>query len=279
MMQSTTKSEEFSSRRRPDKPPIELAPRKDRRIIIGGIPVNALDNRQWCDVLLDDWRTRRPGDRAKVVTTVNGQVLSLFASNSAYRRAILAADKIAADGMSIVKASRKYVRQPLPERVATTDWFHEAARVAERQGLSFYIIGATREVNNQAIAAVKALYPRLKIAGHRDGYFSDDEIKEIAADVDRSGADVLWLGIGNPRQLLVAHKFADLLTSATWVRTCGGLFDHLAGSHARAPKLVQRLGFEWAWRVALEPRRLFWRYLTTNIHAIYQIHKYSERSR
>lgn len=279
MIQSTPQTEKFSSPRMADKPRLDLAPRKDRRIIIGGIPVNALDNRQWCDVMLDDWRTRQPGDRPKVVTTANGQVLSLFATDSAYRGAILAADKVAADGMSIVKASRKYARNPLPERVATTDWFHEAARVAERHGLSFYIIGATQEVNNQAIAAVRALYPRLKIAGHRNGYFSDDEIKQIAADVDRSGADILWLGIGNPRQLLVAHKFADLLKHATWVRTCGGLFDHLAGSHARAPKLVQHLGFEWAWRVALEPRRLFWRYLTTNIHAIYQIHKYSERSR
>lgn len=255
------------------------SPVRGDRVVIGGIAVNNLSSAQWCALLLNDWKSRKPGDKAKVVTTVNGQVLSLFGSNKEFKTAIEQADDIAADGMSVVNASKRYARNPLVERVATTDWFHDAARAAAASGMRFYLIGATKEVNDRAIAEVRRLYPALRIVGHRNGYFSDDDIAQIAQEVDAAGTDVLWLGIGNPRQLVVAHKLRALLKNVTWVRTCGGLFDHLAGVHSRAPKIIQNIGFEWAWRVALEPRRLFWRYLTTNVHAAYLMHKYSERSR
>ncbi|WP_188062701.1 WecB/TagA/CpsF family glycosyltransferase [Sphingobium sp. KCTC 72723] len=254
-------------------------PGRGERVVIGGIAVNNLSSAQWCALLLDDWKSRKPGDKAKVVTTINGQVLSLSGSDMEFKAALEQADDIAADGMSVVKASKRYARYPLVERVATTDWYHDAARAAAAVGMRFYIVGATKDVNDRAIAEVRRLYPTLRIVGHRDGYFSDDDIAQIAQDVDAAGADVLWLGIGNPRQLIVAHKLRALLNNVTWVRTCGGLFDHLAGVHSRAPKFIQNIGFEWAWRVALEPRRLFWRYLTTNVHAAYLMHKYSERSR
>ena len=249
-----------------------------RPVVIGGIPVTPLTKAQWCDKLLADWQERsREAGLPKVLTTVNGQVMSLFARDSAYRNALLAADGVAADGMSVVYASAKYAKSPLPERVATTDWFHDAAAMAQEHGLSFYIIGASPDINLQAVAEIRRRYPRLIIAGHRDGYFDDSEIPQIARDVEAAGTDVLWLGIGNPRQLLVAFKLKPLLSRVTWVRTCGGLLDHLSGTHKRAPALLQRHGLEWAWRVVLEPRRLFWRYLTTNIHAMYRMRAHTQR--
>lgn len=246
-------------------------------VIVGGIPIRRWSARQWCDLLVHDVAARKEGSlsRPRVVTTANGQVISLFASNASFNAAVLAADHVAADGMSIVNASRKFTSTPLPERVATTDWFHDAATTAAKNGITFYMLGSTAEVNSAAIKKINELYPDLKIAGSRDGYFRDDDLEAIAEDIDRSGAEVLWLGIGNPRQLLVAHKLKNRLKSVAWIRTCGGLYDHLAMIHPRAPAMMQTLGLEWAWRVAMEPRRLFWRYFTTNIHAIWRLRFHS----
>ncbi|PVM94191.1 WecB/TagA/CpsF family glycosyltransferase [Caulobacter endophyticus] len=240
------------------------------KVVIGGIPVERLSAGEWCEQLLSDWRAIGSGHgRPKVVTTANGQVVSLFATDPVYRKAVLAADHVAADGMSVVKASRWRGREAIPERVSTTDWFHDAARAASEHGLKFYMIGATEEANERAVARVREMYPKLQVVGRRNGYFKDEEIPAIAEQVAASGADVLWLAVGNPRQVVVAHRFKTLLPRVTWVRTCGGLFDFLAGERARAPLFLQKAGLEWAWRAALEPRRLLWRYLTTNVHSTY----------
>ena len=236
------------------------------KVVIGGIPVERLDVQEWCAQLVSDWRAVKAGQgRCKVVTTANGQVVSLFATDPLYRKALLEADHVAADGMSVVKASRWRNREPIPERVSTTDWFHDAARTAAQEGLKFYMIGATEIANAQAVERVRQLHPQLQVVGRRNGYFKDEEIPEIAQQVAASGADVLWLAVGNPRQVIIAHQFKALLPQVTWVRTCGGLFDFLAGDRARAPLFLQKAGLEWAWRAAREPRRLLWRFIKTKV--------------
>jgi exopolysaccharide biosynthesis WecB/TagA/CpsF family protein len=170
--------------------------------------------------------------------------------------------------MSVVFASRLAAQQPLPERVATTDWFHHAAKTASRHGMRFFILGATKQMNARAVERVRTLYPYLQLAGARDGYFDRAALADVAAEIAATRPDVLWIGVGNPEQLHLAHRFAALIPSLTWVRTCGGLFDFLSGSRPRAPRAMQAVGMEWAWRAALEPRRLGWRYATTNVQAI-----------
>ena len=250
------------------------------RVVVGGVPVDRLSAKELTDRLIADWRARRAGDTfaPRISTTVNGQVMSLFHTDAAYREAVLAADYVAADGMSVVTGSRLFTRRPLPERVATTDWFHDAAEAAARHGVGFFLLGAKPDANAKAVQRALQLHPGLRIVGARNGYFTDAQLPEVAEEVARSGADVLWLGVGNPRQALLAHRFKALLPQLTWVRTCGGLFDHLSGEHVRAPKALQAAGLEWAWRAALEPRRLLWRYATTNAHSAWLMATRSERA-
>jgi len=240
----------------------------DDKVWIGGVPVDRLTSGQWCKLMISDWQRKR-GRFAppKVVTTVNGQVVSLFKEDAAYRDAVLSTDHVAADGMSVVFASRIVTGSPLPERVATTDWFHAAAKAASRHGIRFYVLGASRKMNELAIRRIRILYPYLQLAGARDGYFDRDRIEDVAGQIAATRPDILWIGVGNPEQLLLAHKFKQLIPSLTWVRTCGGLFDFLSGLRSRAPAAMQAAGLEWAYRMALEPRRLGWRYATTNVTA------------
>ena len=246
------------------------------KVVVGGVPVDRLRSDEWTDLLVSDWRRKRQtGAPPKVVTTANGQVISLFAQDRAYREAVLAADHVAADGMSVVFASQLATTTPLTERVATTDWFHSAAAAAATHRMKFYLLGASLEANTRAAKRACELYPDLILAGTRDGYFPRDDIPRIAKDVVASGADVLWIGVGNPEQVLLAHAFKTLAPTLTWVRTCGGLFDFLSGERKRAPGTMQRLGLEWFYRVVQEPKRLAWRYATTNVHAAYRMARYS----
>ncbi|HUO88501.1 MAG TPA: WecB/TagA/CpsF family glycosyltransferase [Rhizomicrobium sp.] len=244
----------------------------ENRVWIGGVPVTRFTASEWARLMIADWQYKKErGGPPKVVTTANGQVISLFAQDAAYRSAVLAADYIAADGMSVVFASQLATDAPLPERVATTDWFHDAARAASRHGIRFYLLGATPDANARAVSRARRLYPFLQLAGAHDGYFDRDAVADLAEEISASEADILWIGVGNPEQVQLAHVFKELAPGLTWVRTCGGLFDFLSGSHSRAPAAVQAVGMEWAYRVALEPRRLAWRYATTNVQAAYQM--------
>jgi exopolysaccharide biosynthesis WecB/TagA/CpsF family protein len=257
MMGSQSMREEYSN----------ISPALETRdiAVVADIPIDRLTAAQWVDLLISDWKAKAG---PKVVTTANGQVVSLFATHADYRHAVLTADHIAADGMSVVKGSRTYTSTPIPERVSTTDWFHDAARAAIEHGLKFYMLGAEQEANTRAVERALKLHPGLQIVGRRHGYFKDEEIPQIAEAVRASGADILWIGVGNPRQVIVGHKFKALLPELTWIRTCGGLFDFLSGDRPRAPGWLQSLGFEWAWRALLEPQRLLWRYVTTSAHTM-----------
>ena len=79
----------------------------------------------------------------------------------------------------------------------------------------------------------------------------------------------MWVALGVPNEQAFVEEFMPSLTNVGVIKTSGGLFNFLSGSRARAPGWMQKIGLEWAWRTWLEPRRLFWRYLTTNPRALY----------
>jgi exopolysaccharide biosynthesis WecB/TagA/CpsF family protein len=212
---------------------------------------------------------RGAGGAPPLITSANGQVLSMCARDPYVRDLFDAADLIHADGTPLVLASRLRADVPLPERVATTDLFHDVAQRAEAREASFYLLGATAEVVARAVAQVRLKYPRLTIAGHRSGYFSADEEREVVAEIDAARPDILWVGMGAPAEQRFCLRHRARLSNVGLIKTSGGLFDFVSGKNSRAPGWMQAIGLEWAYRMALEPRRLAYRYLTTNPHAAY----------
>jgi len=238
---------------------------------IGGLPIAVIDRDQSARLMVDLAMARRAsGSPPPVITSANGQIISMCARDPDARSLFLAADLIHADGMPLVLASRLKCKMPLPERVATTDLFHDVARRAEAAGASFYMLGGTREVIKAAVAKVRDMYPRLAIAGSRHGYCrrDGDEVR-IIAEVNAASPDILWIGMGAPLELAFSLRNRERLTNVGLIKTSGGLFDFVSGRNPRAPVWMQSVGLEWLHRLALEPRRLFYRYLTTNPHALY----------
>lgn len=189
----------------------------------------------------------------------------MAASEPAYRHAMDRADLIHADGGFIVLMSRWLSGSRIKERSATTDLIHDFAEAAEREGLSFYLLGGTEEVNRQCAEALGRLYPGLRIAGRRNGYFDDDEA--VLADIDLADPDILWVGLGKPKEQLFAARHRARL-NARWIVTCGGCFNYITGHYRRAPRWMQKLNLEWLYR-AFTDRALFRRYATTSPHAIW----------
>jgi N-acetylglucosaminyldiphosphoundecaprenol N-acetyl-beta-D-mannosaminyltransferase len=212
---------------------------------IGGLPIAVIDRAGSAALMVDTALARRnTAQRPLVFTSANGQVLSMCARDARIRDLFLSADLIHADGMPLVFVSRFLNKTPLPERVATTDLFHDTAIVAQQRGASIYLLGATKAIVDQAVRRTRELYPMLKIAGYSSGYLRRD------GDEERIIADINHAGVG-------------------LIKTSGGLFDFLSGKNSRAPAWIQRFGLEWAYRIYLEPRRLAGRYLMTNPHAIF----------
>lgn len=240
-------------------------------VTIGGLPIAAIDRAQSAQLMVAVALKRRNAAlRPLIFTSANGQVLSMCARQSQIRDLFLEADLIHADGMPLVFVSRLFHNTPLPERVATTDLFHDVAGVAQRSGARMFLLGAAKAVVNQAVQRVQALYPDLNIVGHDGGYLRRQGDEErIIETINRARPDILWLGLGAPTEQSFAVRHRDRLRGVGLIKTSGGLFDFLSGKNARAPSWMQNAGLEWAYRIYLEPRRLTGRYLVTNPHALF----------
>jgi exopolysaccharide biosynthesis WecB/TagA/CpsF family protein len=199
----------------------------------------------------------------KLVFASNGHAIAFAALDSEFRAKFEQADLIHADGEPVVFASKLLTSTPVPERSATTDFIFDAADAAQKHGLKFYLLGATEDVNTRAAETLKKHYPGIQIVGRRNGYFTQADEAEICAEINASGADVLWVGLGVPFEYDFSLRNKTRLMVG-WVVTCGGCFNFAAGDYKRAPLWMQKCGLEWLYRFLREPRRLFWRYAVTN---------------
>jgi N-acetylglucosaminyldiphosphoundecaprenol N-acetyl-beta-D-mannosaminyltransferase len=196
------------------------------------------------------------------VGVVNAAKLVNMRRDDSLQQAVAGCDLIVADGQSVVWASRM-LRAPLPERVAGIDLFQRLLAEAERHGLSVYFLGAKAEVLDEMVTRIRAKHPALRIAGQQHGYYAEDESGAIADGIRTSGAQLLFLGMTSPKKEIFVGTYGER-TGANVVHGVGGSFDVLAGVVKRAPRGWQKLGMEWFYRAAQEPRRLGKRYLTTN---------------
>lgn len=236
---------------------------------LGGLPIAVVDRARSADAMIAAAIGRRgSGEPPLYSTSANGEVLSRCARDPGLRDLFTAADLVHADGMPMVWASRWLCREPLPERVATTDLFHDVAARAVPAGASFYLLGAAPEQLEKAVAEVRRRYPGLALAGWRHGFFQPGEEESVLAEIEAARPDILWVSMGVPREQRFALRARARLRGVGLIKTSGGLFDFLSGERSRAPGWLQRAGLEWLYRLALEPRRLFRRYALTNPHAL-----------
>jgi exopolysaccharide biosynthesis WecB/TagA/CpsF family protein len=242
-----------------------------REVVVGGIRTACVSRGQLASLMVGDCLAARGGGRRpKLVFASNGHAIAMAATDARFREQFAAASLIHADGQPVVFASRLMTRAPIPERSATTDFIHDAARAASEQGLRFYLLGAGEDINARCAAALRETYPKLEIAGRRNGYFSSAEEGEICEAINAAKTDVLWVGLGVPLEYEFCVRNRHRL-KVGWIVTSGGCFNFVTGDYSRAPAWMQGVGLEWLYRLLREPRRLFWRYAITNPLALFAI--------
>jgi N-acetylglucosaminyldiphosphoundecaprenol N-acetyl-beta-D-mannosaminyltransferase len=206
----------------------------------------------------------------------NGEHLSIGVLNAAkvvamrrnprLRQAVGECDLILADGQAVVWASR-VLGAPLPERVAGIDLFTDLLAEAADRGYRVYFLGARPDILARMLDEAGRRFPGLSVAGARDGYYQAGQEAEVAEDIRRSGADILFVGMSSPRKEVFLSEWGTA-TEANVIHGVGGSFDVLAGLTRRAPAWWQDHGLEWLYRALQEPVRLGRRYLTTNMSFI-----------
>lgn len=192
---------------------------------------------------------------------VNANVVNLAARDPDFADLLRANSLNYADGQSVVWASR-LLGLGVPQRVATTDLVHPLARMCARRGFGLYLLGSEQDVVERAGERLVLQNPGLRVHSHH-GYLTNDDDPDIVKAVNDSGARVLLVGMGDPKQQQwVQAHIASLSVNA--VLTCGGLFDWVSGVNRRPPGWMVSSGLEWLWRVMIEPRRLLLRYALGN---------------
>ena len=211
------------------------------------------------------------------VITANAGVLCMMRRDPELRQACRSGDLVLADGMSVVWALR-LASTPVPERVAGVDLMSRLLEAGAARGLRVFFLGAKEEVVRRLADSCAASYPGLVVAGFRNGYFSEADHPAVLEQIRQSRPDMLFVGMPSPFKEVFLERNRALL-EVPILMGVGGSFDVLAGTVARAPSWLQAVGMEWSWRLLMEPRKMWKRYLTTNTEFIWLVLREIRRSR
>lgn len=223
-----------------------------------GAPMHALSMAETIGLADESMRTRRP----LLHTVVNVAKLVTMKNNAELREDVASADIINVDGIGVLWGAR-LLGVDIDERVAGVDVMTEMFALCASKGYRPFLLGAEQHVLDAMAVELARRYPDIVVAGMQHGYFAADQEAEVIAAINASGADCLFVALPTPRKERFLKRYRNDLVPS-FIMGVGGSFDVLAGKVTRAPALVQRLGLEWLFRVAQEPRRLWRRYYETN---------------
>jgi N-acetylglucosaminyldiphosphoundecaprenol N-acetyl-beta-D-mannosaminyltransferase len=195
------------------------------------------------------------GAAPSLVVTFGTEMAVYAQRDPAFRRIVNDSALSLCDTVGVLWAARMQGVQ-LGERVAGVELIDPLCDALARERIPVYLLGARGDTAQRAAAALQARHPGLVVAGARDGYFSEEESGAVAAGIARSGARLLFAGLGSPRQerWLADHLAATGCGAGIGV---GGSFDVIAGNVERAPEAWRGAGLEWMYRLVKEPQR--WR--------------------
>jgi len=206
------------------------------------------------------------------IVTVNLEYLRYARSTPGFREALDAADLAVADGMPLLWASRLF-RRPLPERIAGVDLAEQCARLAAEKGYRLFLLGAGPGVAQSAAQTFRRRFPGLQAVSCYTppiGDFSPEDEERMRRAIAAAKPDILLVALPTPRQELWNYANAQRWNVPVVIGV-GAAFDMLSGEIARAPMWMQRHGLEWAFRLAMEPRRLWKRYLLHDTAVVLRI--------
>lgn len=236
---------------------------------LGGLPIAITDMAEaafkLCTLASDSSRQRGIG-----VHLVNAYTIALANNNEAYLNVFTANSVNLPDGKPLGWVSR--ITGTKLSQVRGPSLFGKVLDEGRSHGLNHFLLGSTPEVLQQLRTEIEQRYPGVSIVGESSPPFRATTPTEILAQdslIAESGADIVWVGLGTPKQDFEVQRLASRLPTVSIA--IGAAFDFMAGTKREAPKWLTQLGLEWLFRFASEPRRLWRRYLIGNLQFLYAV--------
>ncbi len=196
------------------------------------------------------------------VAFINAHCINIAAKDPIYRWALSKATVLLPDGSGMQLAARLQ-KSHFTENLNGTDLFPAIISAAADKQMKVFFFGSKPGIAEKAANAARDLNPKLEIAGTRHGFFSEEDQPGIIDAINASGAEVLLVGLGVPMQDIWIARNRHRL-NAKIIFGVGAQFDFWSGSVSRAPQILRNAGMEWVWRLAIEPKRMFARYIIGN---------------
>jgi N-acetylglucosaminyldiphosphoundecaprenol N-acetyl-beta-D-mannosaminyltransferase len=242
------------------KPP--LRPTRDR-VGIGYALVDDCSFQQACENIVAHARN---GGRPAFVTTANAQHIVLLEEDKRLRAIYSSADLIVPDGFSLLLAAR-FSGLSLRERVTGVDMFQALCGLAAKNDLHVFLLGGRPNSANRTAAVLKSKFPQLRVSTYcppLDFEKSASGLEDTARAIRAARPDLVFVALGAPKQEYWIHEHGLKLPVPVFMGV-GGTFEMVSGMVSRAPVWMQKAGLEWFYRLCLEPRRMWRRYLIGNL--------------
>jgi len=240
-------------------------------VVLRGARLSALTESECVQLIMHELEARRGG----WVITMNLDHLRRFENDPAYASSTRRASLLIADGMPLVWATRLQ-GTPLPERITGSNLIWSLSQAAAERGRSIYLLGGSAYANPRTAEVLKERFPQLRLVGVMSPPLGfEQDAAELAVVTDALIAaqpDIVYVALGSPKEdQLIDHLKSEL--PHTWWIGVGISFSFVSGEIMRAPRWVQRAGFEWLHRLVQEPHRLAKRYLWYGVpYAFFLLH-------
>lgn len=193
------------------------------------------------------------GDKCISIFTPNAEMIARATEDENFRRILMRSEINLPDGVGVLLLSKKMGFNI--KRFPGIEAMLEILTLAETLKVPVYFLGAKKEVVESMVDRLKLRYPNLVIAGYRDGYFKEEEEDSIIEEVNNSGAGILFVALGFPKQEIFIDRYKNRL-NVKIAMGVGGSFDVLSGKKKRAPEIIRKLNLEWLYRILQDPKRI-----------------------
>lgn len=214
--------------------------------------------------------------KAHTIFFLNAHCFNVAQKNPDYHHALNQADLLLNDGIGLEIASRLSPFR-FKENLNGTDLIPKILHLASVNQKKIFLLGGEEGVVTRAAEKIKEQNPEAHIAGHHSGFFSQEQEQDVIEKIRVSGARILVIGMGVPKQELWAHRNKELLKSVNIIIAGGAVLDFISGKVNRAPAWIRKIHMEWVFRLMMEPRRMWKRYLVGNVVFFWNILRIKSR--
>lgn len=222
-----------------------------KRVRILGVPVDHVDMRRALDFVDSAIKNN---ELRQYILGINPEKVITLQRNNFLRNMFEKAGLLIPDGIGVVLAMRWLYRLPA-RRVPGSELVPNICREAVKEGYKIFFYGSKEEVNKAAVEKLRNIYPGIQIVGRSSGYVKENQMPSLVGEINGSGADILFVGLGSPKQEQWIQAYLPKLN----VKVCqgiGGTLDTITGNVKRAPIFFRWIGLEWLYRLIKEPKRI-----------------------